>query len=67
MEVTVNHQLYIVPQNCSVQTLLSDVLQRPERGLAIAINETIVPKTQWGTHTLCTADNIIIIKATQGG
>lgn len=67
MEVTVNQQLYIVPQNCSVQTLLSDVLQRPERGLAIAINETIVPKTQWDTHTLNAADSIIIIKATQGG
>jgi len=67
MEVTVNQQLYIVPQDCSVQTLLSDVLRQPERGLAIAINETIVSRPQWETHRLHPTDNIIIIKATQGG
>lgn len=67
MEVTVNQQNYIVPDDCNLQTLLADILQRPDRGLAIAINQNIVPKTQWGTLHLNSGDNIIIIKATQGG
>nr|WP_249665238.1 sulfur carrier protein ThiS [Mucilaginibacter sp. Bleaf8] len=67
MEVTVNQQNYIVPDDCNVQVLLSDVLHQYAQGLAVAINETIVPKTQWETHSLQSNDNIIIIKATQGG
>jgi len=67
MEVTVNQQNFIVPDNCNVQALLADVLQHPDRGLAIAINEVIVPKTQWENHKLNQGDKIIIIKATKGG
>jgi sulfur carrier protein len=67
MEVTVNRQNHIVPENCSVQALIANILQQPGRGLAIAINESIVPKTQWETRKLNSGDNIIIIKATQGG
>ncbi|XHR97122.1 sulfur carrier protein ThiS [Mucilaginibacter sp. UC70_90] len=52
MEVTVNQQNFIVPDNCNVRALLADVLQHPDRGLAIAINEAIVPKTQWENHKL---------------
>jgi len=67
MEVTVNQQDFIVPDNCNVQALLADVLQHPHLGLAIAINEAIVPKTQWESCMLNAGDKIIIIKATQGG
>ncbi|OCX50431.1 thiamine biosynthesis protein ThiS [Mucilaginibacter sp. PPCGB 2223] len=67
MEITVNQQNFIVPDNCNVQALLIDVLQRPGQGMAIAINETIVPKIQWGNCKLNPGDKIIIIKATQGG
>jgi sulfur carrier protein len=67
MEVTVNQQNYIVPDNCNVQTLLGDVLQQHLQGLAVAIDKIIIPKSQWGTQALKSGDNIIIIKATQGG
>jgi sulfur carrier protein len=67
MEVTVNQQNFIVPEDCSLLMLLNDVLHHPGQGVAIAINQNIVPKTQWGIHRLKSADNIIIIKATQGG
>ncbi len=67
MEVTVNHQNYIVPDDCTVQMLLRDVLQRPLQGLAVAIGESIVPKNQWESLHLKPGDNMIIIKATQGG
>ena len=67
MEVTVNQQLFNVSEDCNVQSLFVDVLQRPVQGLAIAVNQNIVPKSQWETRKLNPGDNIIIIKATQGG
>jgi sulfur carrier protein len=37
------------------------------QGLAVAIDKIIIPKSQWETQALQSGDNIIIIKATQGG
>ncbi|HMG11343.1 MAG TPA: sulfur carrier protein ThiS [Mucilaginibacter sp.] len=67
MEITVNQQLYNVPDRCTVQTLLSDVLDQTSKGLAIAVNQTIVSKSNWETEPLNHGDHIIIITATQGG
>lgn len=67
MEVTVNQQNFIVPENINVQALLVDILQRPAQGLAIAVNEIIVPKNLWESCQLNPGDKIIMIKATQGG
>jgi sulfur carrier protein len=67
MEITVNQQLYTVPDRCTVQTLLSDVLDQTSKGLAIAVNQTIVSQANWETEPLNQGDQIIIITATQGG
>ncbi|HXI00034.1 MAG TPA: sulfur carrier protein ThiS [Sphingobacteriaceae bacterium] len=67
MEITVNQQAYQVTDVCSVQQMLTVVLNQLPKGLAVAINQTIVPKTNWESHILNPGDQIIIIKATQGG
>lgn len=67
MEITVNQQNYLVPEVCSVQQLILEILQQSPKGLAIAINQTIVPKTTWDKHLLYPGDHLILIKATQGG
>lgn len=67
MEITVNHKNYFVTEHCSLQQLLSVVIQQPIKGIAIAVNETIIPKTNWETYLLNAGDQIILIKATQGG
>ncbi|MDN5289064.1 MAG: thiamine biosynthesis protein ThiS [Mucilaginibacter sp.] len=68
MEITVNQQLYTVPEGCTVQTLLTDVLgNQSPKGLAIAINQTIVAKANWGQELLNNGDHIMMITATQGG
>ncbi|MFC5283865.1 sulfur carrier protein ThiS [Pedobacter alpinus] len=67
MEITVNQQVYQITHNCNIKQLFGDVLQKPSQGLAIAINQNIIPKTQWESHFLQSGDKIIIIKATQGG
>ncbi|WP_374163202.1 sulfur carrier protein ThiS [Arcticibacter sp. MXS-1] len=67
MEVTVNQQIYNVSGNCSIKTLLTDVLSGPTHGLAVAVNESIVTKADWDTYSLNPGDQVIVIKATQGG
>jgi sulfur carrier protein len=67
MDITVNQQIYQVTDVCSVQQLLTHVLDIPARGIALAINQAIISKANWETHLLNPGDQIIIIKATQGG
>lgn len=38
-----------------------------QNGIAIAVNQQIIIKKNWGTTTLKNNDEILIIKATQGG
>ncbi len=38
-----------------------------QKGIAVAVNNTVIPKTEWQTKTLNENDKITIIKATQGG
>lgn len=37
------------------------------RGLAVAVNQEVVPKSRWDDFKLKENDDILIIKATQGG
>ncbi|RYE11569.1 MAG: sulfur carrier protein ThiS [Sphingobacteriaceae bacterium] len=67
MEVTVNQQNLTVSEICSVAQLLATALNKPALGIAVAVNQTIVPKANWQTHLLQPQDQIILIKATQGG
>ncbi|HZK75961.1 MAG TPA: sulfur carrier protein ThiS [Candidatus Kapabacteria bacterium] len=53
---------------CLVDDLLIP-LSLPEdgRGIAIAINDSVVPKSRWREHALKEGDRIEIVRATQGG
>lgn len=67
MEITVNQQIYQVTDVCNVQHVLTGVLNIPTKGIAVAVNQAIVSKKTWEKHILNPGDQIIIIKATQGG
>jgi sulfur carrier protein len=67
MDIAVNHQVQNIPDNCSVRQLLEMVLPQSTSGIAIAVNNAIVPKTNWDHYLLQPHDQITIIRATQGG
>ncbi|HEY4800294.1 MAG TPA: sulfur carrier protein ThiS [Bacteroidia bacterium] len=47
---------------------LVESLKMPSiNGIALAVNEKVIPKNEWGNFLLKDHDNILIIKATQGG
>ena len=68
MEITINNQLKNLSDNrLTVQQLLDMEIPSKQKGIAIAINNTVIPRTEWETKNILQNDNILIIKATQGG
>jgi sulfur carrier protein len=37
------------------------------KGIAVAVNNQVIPKTDWGNTILQDKDSVLIITATQGG
>jgi len=66
MEITVNQQNYQINNPCSVEQMLA-VINVQAKGIAVAINQTIISKSVWAEHELKHGDQVILIKATQGG
>lgn len=49
---------------------LSDILKEKkitQNGIAVAVNEKVISKTEWEKFQLKENDSVLIIKATQGG
>ena len=67
MEILLNNQPKQIREQQSVQQLINEVVGEKQKGIAIAINNTVVPKTAWSQRFIAERDNILIIKATQGG
>lgn len=66
MNVIVNDNALIVPDNSTLQAL-AEQIELPQEGVAIAINEEICPRNCWEQRALKANDQILIIRAYQGG
>ncbi|HYG49896.1 MAG TPA: sulfur carrier protein ThiS [Flavobacteriales bacterium] len=69
MEITINNQLKSLQgeTGLSLQQLLDLEIPGKQKGIAVAVNNRVVPKAQWSTTLLSPNDSLLIIKATQGG
>lgn len=68
MELKINNQTkQFAPESLTVQALLDLEIPNKQNGIAVAINNTVIPKSNWNTHPLNENDEILIISATQGG
>lgn len=66
MEIKLNNQKKTISSS-KLQDLLHEVLGEKTKGTAVAVNDTVVLKTDWPNFELKQNDNVLIIKATQGG
>jgi sulfur carrier protein len=66
MEITVNNDLKTI-NDSSLHALINQLLGDKTKGIAVAINQNIIPKTKWESTLLKDKDSVMIIKATQGG
>lgn len=64
--VLVNENPIEVEENATLTQLLQKVNASVE-GIAIAINDEIIAKNTWKSKAIKDNDNVLIIKATQGG
>lgn len=67
MEILINNNQITVPDSASLALAISSLVNIETKGVAVAINENIVPKKEWDSRKLTNGDKILIIKATQGG
>ena len=67
MEISINHIKTSVEENTSLTAVIATNSGENTKGIAVAVNENVVPKNEWDNTILKENDTIIIIKATQGG
>lgn len=66
MKITLNDQPLTLAQALSVAALLEQ-LDRHQPGTALAINQTIIPRTDWATRQVQDGDDILLFQAIAGG
>ncbi len=67
MEIKLNNQIKSFPEQCTIQQLLDQIVPEKQKGIAIAVNNVVIQKNRWQTHFIKQNDDVLIIKATQGG
>jgi sulfur carrier protein len=68
MELTINNQTKQFTSDClTIQALLDLEIPLKQNGVAVAINNVVIPKAEWSTHNLTESDAVLLITATQGG
>lgn len=66
MKLTVNSKETEVKDECTIAQL-ADQLALPPQGVAIAVNNKMIPRTNWAEHVLQSNDSLVVIKAACGG
>lgn len=67
MNIYVNNKLQEVPGQANIIAMLEVLNITSQKGIAIAINNNVVPGAEWQTYVLQDDDKVTLIKATQGG
>ena len=67
MQIKLNNQIKILAEQSTVQQLLDDIMFENQKGIAVAVNRNVIQKNNWKNHFLNQNDEVLIIKATQGG
>ncbi len=66
MEIILNQQSYQVKQAKTLAELLEE-LEYSSKGIAVAMNQEVIPQQKWSSFLLTPKMSLLIIKATQGG
>ncbi len=66
MKLIVNNKETELLQGNTIADLMKQ-LALPAQGIAVALHNRMIPRTQWENHLLKEGDSLIIIKAACGG
>ncbi len=58
-----------VEHDCTVAVLVESLIGTPveQRGVAVAVNREVVPRSAWGGRHLSEGDQVEVLSAAQGG
>jgi sulfur carrier protein len=63
----INNSPQETAESQTLTQLLAGLALAGQRGLAVAVNDEVVPRAAWPAHKLREQDRVTIIRATQGG
>lgn len=66
MNIKVNNKMVTVPEGSSLFQL-AQTLELPEKGVAVAVNNQMVPRADWLDKKMAENDQVVVIKAACGG
>ncbi|MFJ3230263.1 sulfur carrier protein ThiS [Streptomyces sp. NPDC086787] len=66
MNISVNGERREIAPGTDLDTLVGSLTAAP-RGVAAAVNETVVPRGQWSATDLAEGDRVEVLTAVQGG
>ncbi|WIM97156.1 sulfur carrier protein ThiS [Actinoplanes oblitus] len=66
MRLTVNGRHQTRPESCSVAVLVAEITDA-HRGVAVAVNGSVVPRSTWAQVDLADGDAVEVLTAAQGG
>lgn len=64
--ITVNGEDHALSEELTMRQLLTQ-LAMPEKGIAVAVDGTVLPKSRWDITTVAQGSSIEILTAVQGG
>ncbi len=66
MKIFVNEQAVEITENSNIEQLLTQ-LDSPLKGSAVAVNQSIISRSNWSDYKLNEADQISLFQAIAGG
>ena len=67
MTIWANDKPRTVADDAMLTHLLGELGLAERRGVAVAVNDRMVPRSSWSVHALAAGDRVLVIQATQGG
>jgi sulfur carrier protein len=67
MHIHLNDTSFDLPADATLADLAHDLGLAARRGVAVSVNDTVVPRAAWPGHALADGDRVLVIQATQGG
>ncbi len=67
MQVTINDRPRELAGGTTLAAALAELGIIPSPGIAVAVNEEVVPRTGWEDRALTAGDRITVIRAVPGG
>ncbi len=67
LAIRVNDEPRTLAGPATLEMLVGELGLADRPGVAVAVNQTVVPRAAWASHPLADGDRVLVIRAAQGG